>query len=226
MVVELPEVHCWSQSLTLDRDGYLVTIPSLVQHRLEILHEARYYRLDSLASIIASPAQYQQPHPYVTQQMAAQALAANAAAQMAAQAQAQAQSRLQPDQEKPSFLTVRPSTRGLFYLCDAKWSSIFPEKPAWNVIAVNFEDASDEVINYKVFSSHTGGILVYCCGFWSRCLRTHCAFSLKQTGTISHEVGRRNEREGNLTIYYFLTRKDYYRPFPLGNRSFRRTPDS
>lgn len=129
------------------RDGYLVTIPSQVQHRLEILHEARYYRLDGLASIIASPAQYQQPHPYVTQQMAAQAMAANAAAM---QAQAQAQRALQSEQEKPSFMNVRPSTRGLFYLCDSKWSSIVPEKPSWNIIAVNFEDASDEVVFWSI----------------------------------------------------------------------------
>lgn len=125
-----------------------MTIPSQVQHRLEILHEARYYRLDGLASIIASPAQYQQPHPYVTQQITAQALAANAAAQM--QAQAQAQVRVQTDQEKPSFMTVRPSTRGLFYLCDSKWSVLFPEKPSWNIIAVNFEDASDEVVFWSI----------------------------------------------------------------------------
>jgi hypothetical protein len=131
------------------RDGYLVTIPSQLQHRLEILHEARYYRLDSLASIIAAPAQYQQPHPYVTQQIAAQALAANAAAQMQAQVQA-TQSRAQPDPDKPSFLTVRPSTRGLFYLCDVQWSSIFPEKPGWNIIAVNFEDSSDEVVFWSI----------------------------------------------------------------------------
>eukprot|EP01127_Copromyxa_protea_P007149 TRINITY_DN17067_c0_g1_i1.p1 TRINITY_DN17067_c0_g1~~TRINITY_DN17067_c0_g1_i1.p1 ORF type:complete len:370 (+),score=48.11 TRINITY_DN17067_c0_g1_i1:37-1146(+) len=133
------------------RDGYLVTIPSQLQHRLEILHEARYYRLDNLASIIAAPSQYQQPHPYVTQ-LAAQVLAANAAVQMQqaqAQAQVQAQSRVQVDQEKPSFLTVRPSTRGLFYLCDGKWSSLFPDKN-WNTIAVNFEDASDEVSFWSI----------------------------------------------------------------------------
>jgi len=127
------------------RDGYLVTIPSQLQHRLEILHEARFYRLDSLASIIASPHQYQQPHPYVTQQMAAQAMAANAA-----QMQAQAQLQAQPSQDKPSFLTVRPSTRGLFYLCDAKWASLFPERPDLNIIAVNFEDASDEVVFWSI----------------------------------------------------------------------------
>jgi hypothetical protein len=148
MAFELPPVSISLSTTYSRRDGYLVTIPSQLQHRLEILHEARYYRLDGLASIIAAPAQYQQPHPYVTQQMAAQALAANAAAQMQAQAQAQAaQSRVQPDGgDKPSFLTVRPSTRGLFYLCDAKWSTIFPEKPTWGIIAVNFEDASDEVV--------------------------------------------------------------------------------
>jgi hypothetical protein len=143
------------------RDGYLVTIPSQMQHRLEILHEARFYRLDSLASIIASPHQYQQPHPYVTQQIATQVLAANAAALQ--QAQAQVQPRVS-EQEKPSFQTVRPSTRGLFYLCDAKWSSLFPEKPSWNIIAVNFEDASDEVV------------------FWS------IAVSLQQDPTLGHII--------------------------------------
>jgi len=127
------------------RDGYLVTIPSQLQHRLEILHEARFYRLDSLASIMASPHQYQQPHPYVAQQLSAQAHAAMQV--QAAQAQVQARA---SDQDKPSFLTVRPSTRGLFYLCDVKWSSIFPEKPSWNIIAVNFEDASDEVVFWSI----------------------------------------------------------------------------
>jgi len=97
---------------------------------------------------MASPHQYQQPHPYVTQQIAAHAIAANAAALQQAQA-AQSQSRV-PDQDKPSFLTVRPSTRGLFYLCDSKWSSLFPEKPAWSTIAVNFEDASDEVVFWSI----------------------------------------------------------------------------
>jgi len=131
------------------RDGYLVTIPGLLQERLEILHEARFYRLDSLASIIASPHQYVQPHPYVTQQIAAQAALANAAAAQM-QAQVQAQNR---DLEKPSFLNVRPSTRGLFYLCDVRWSSLFPEKPNWDIIAVNFEDASDEVVFWNIVVS-------------------------------------------------------------------------
>jgi len=128
------------------RDGYLVTIPGEMQDRLEILHEARFYRLDSLASIIASPHQYTQPHPYLTQQIAAHAALANAAA---AQMQAQ-QQQVSRELEKPSFLNVRPSTRGLFYLCDVRWASLFPEKPAWNIVAVNFEDASDEVVFWNI----------------------------------------------------------------------------
>eukprot|EP01126_Amoeba_proteus_P015912 TRINITY_DN1724_c0_g1_i12.p1 TRINITY_DN1724_c0_g1~~TRINITY_DN1724_c0_g1_i12.p1 ORF type:complete len:201 (-),score=32.81 TRINITY_DN1724_c0_g1_i12:180-782(-) len=108
--------------------------------------------MESLALIIAAPHQYQQPHPYVAQQLAAQALAVSAAMQAAqvAQAQAQATQTQLVDQNKPSFLNVRPSTHGLFYLSDVSWASLFPEMPSLSTVSVNFEDSSDEIVFWSL----------------------------------------------------------------------------
>eukprot|EP01126_Amoeba_proteus_P045427 TRINITY_DN5085_c0_g1_i10.p1 TRINITY_DN5085_c0_g1~~TRINITY_DN5085_c0_g1_i10.p1 ORF type:complete len:302 (-),score=62.63 TRINITY_DN5085_c0_g1_i10:267-1172(-) len=131
------------------RDGYLVTIPSKVQDRLELLTEARFYRMESLVAIIVAPQQYQQPHPYIAQQFAAQALAASAAMQAAQVAQNQTQAALLLE-GKPSFMNVRPSTRGLFYLTDVSWASLFPERPTLGTVGVNFEDSSDEIVFWSL----------------------------------------------------------------------------
>jgi len=63
--------------------------------------------------------------------------------------------------ENPSFLTARPSTRGIFYLSQGKWFRLFPEyKFPWVTIAVRFEDSNDEVVFlslvYELDTDQTG----------------------------------------------------------------------
>eukprot|EP01121_Diplochlamys_sp_Union-15-3_P018341 TRINITY_DN6654_c0_g1_i1.p1 TRINITY_DN6654_c0_g1~~TRINITY_DN6654_c0_g1_i1.p1 ORF type:complete len:337 (+),score=45.03 TRINITY_DN6654_c0_g1_i1:39-1049(+) len=51
--------------------------------------------------------------------------------------------------ETPTFLTARPSTKGLFYISGEtiKWGTIGLSnvKPSWNTIAMKFEEGKDEV---------------------------------------------------------------------------------
>jgi len=162
------------------RDGYLVTIPSEVHERMQILQEARFYSLNSLSGIISNPHQTQQVHPQI---LHAQALA-RAHAQQAHAYQlhlmqaAQYQQMLEEQKkqaavekkehegaaETPSFLTARPSTRGIFYLSEGKWQTIFPES-AWTTVGVRFEDSSDEIsflsLNYTLQNDANGCIPVY-----------------------------------------------------------------
>jgi len=160
------------------RDGYLVTIPSALHERLQILQEARFYSLNSLSGIISNPHQTQQIHPHIqalhAQQQALRAHAQAQAYQLHLMQQHALHQRMQEEQKKqefnqikkeepenPSFLTARPSTRGIFYLSEGKWLSLFPEhKFPWATIAVRFEDSSDEVVFlslvYKLDTDQTG----------------------------------------------------------------------
>lgn len=112
------------------RDGYLITLPSSVQDRLELLHEARCFRLQGLVTFIEqhnltanntendSPVQQESPAGV------------------------------------PTFLTARPSSKGVFFVPDVKWADFGLTKPkeGLDVFGVRFEDGKDEV----TFCSLTG----------------------------------------------------------------------
>jgi len=57
----------------------------------------------------------------------------------------------QPNDERPTFLTARPSTKGYFFLPDSKWSTLFPHaahitQKELHLVGVQFIDGKDEVV--------------------------------------------------------------------------------
>jgi len=105
------------------RDGYLITLPTTVQDRLELLHEARCFRLQGLVT-------------YIEQQQATNNEIGSSPAQQ---------------QESPSgvptFHTARPSSKGVFFCADVKWENfgLAHLKEGLDVVGVRFEDGKDEV---------------------------------------------------------------------------------
>jgi len=131
------------------RDGTLITVPSRVCDRLELLQEARYYQLAGLVNVLEA-----QPgcHPQVIANAVAQAMAA---IQQTNQAAASAASTTPA--EKPSFLTARPSTKGIFFfLTDVKWRSFFP-KQNFHTVAVRFEEGREEVMFLSLHIDESSG---------------------------------------------------------------------
>jgi hypothetical protein len=103
------------------RDGYLITLPSSVQDRLELLHEARCFRLQGLVTFIEQ--HNQNPN-------------------------SENESPVQPEESSvPTFLTARPSSKGVFFVADVKWESfgLTNLKEGLDVFGVRFEDGKDEV---------------------------------------------------------------------------------
>jgi len=138
------------------RDGYLVTLPPTVQERVELLNEARYFNLPTLAHILEAnhvqnlaPEQLQhqilhQQQPLQLQalqqqqqQLQVQQLQAQQQQQQQQQQQhQQIQSQTQPPQplaqsqsrDGPTFQTARPSAKGIFFIPDFKWNMIIPHQ--------------------------------------------------------------------------------------------------
>jgi len=104
------------------RDGYLITLPTTVQDRLELLHEARCFRLQGLVTFIE---QYQASNSENTESPARQ----------------------ESPSAVPTFLTARPSSKGVFFCADVKWESfgLTHLKEGLDVVGVRFEDGKDEV---------------------------------------------------------------------------------
>jgi len=51
----------------------------------------------------------------------------------------------QPAKEVPTFLTARPSSKGIFYFPELKWATLGYQNPNWDLLGVKFEDGKDDV---------------------------------------------------------------------------------
>jgi hypothetical protein len=104
------------------RDGYLITLPNTVQDRLELLHEARCFRLQGLVTFI------EQHQPSNSDN-------------------ADSPARQESPSAVPTFHTARPSSKGVFFCADVKWESLGLAhlKEGLDVVGVRFEDGKDEV---------------------------------------------------------------------------------
>jgi len=51
------------------------------------------------------------------------------------------------NKEAPTFLTARPSTKGIFFLPGVKWNTLYPMyiKENWDIIGIKFEESKEEV---------------------------------------------------------------------------------
>jgi len=114
------------------RDGYLITLPASHQDRLELLHEARCFRLVGLVQLIE---QHQQSNP--------------------TSVNISSTNTLNEVKETPTFLTARPSSKGIFFCPDLKWESfgISRLKEGMGIVGMRFEDGKEEV----TFCALTGG---------------------------------------------------------------------
>jgi len=94
-----------------------------VQHRIELRHEAQHYQLHGLVTLLQQ-------------------------AEVQAQAQVAAPDLKSPT---PTFLSSRPSTKGLFYINDPllKWSTIFPNTgKEWQAVALQFQEGKMDEVSF------------------------------------------------------------------------------
>jgi len=99
------------------RDGYLVTMPATLQERLELLTEVRFFQLQNLADLLT---QSIQSGISSTQDQPNTATAVSS-------------------REAPTFLTARPSTKGIFFFSGYKMGGFerYPQRKLgsyWNEI--------------------------------------------------------------------------------------------
>eukprot|EP01124_Arcella_intermedia_P024631 TRINITY_DN4200_c0_g1_i1.p1 TRINITY_DN4200_c0_g1~~TRINITY_DN4200_c0_g1_i1.p1 ORF type:complete len:354 (-),score=44.31 TRINITY_DN4200_c0_g1_i1:139-1200(-) len=100
------------------RDGRLLTVPSRMEDKLELLQEARYYNLIGLIARLNMDG--------------------------GGGGGVGGGGGMIPYPEKPTFQTARPSTKGVFFWADSKWSQFFP-RTSWQTIAVRFEEGKSDV---------------------------------------------------------------------------------
>eukprot|EP01124_Arcella_intermedia_P026483 TRINITY_DN4987_c0_g1_i2.p1 TRINITY_DN4987_c0_g1~~TRINITY_DN4987_c0_g1_i2.p1 ORF type:complete len:265 (+),score=47.16 TRINITY_DN4987_c0_g1_i2:42-797(+) len=106
------------------RDGLLLTLPATQQERTELLVEARYFGVVTLAVVLENSLSTQPPHP------------------------PQHQLPPQPDgREIPTFQTARPSTKGIFFFQNAKWQNLYSIPVSdLDLIGVQFEEGGKDEI--------------------------------------------------------------------------------
>lgn len=131
------------------RDGYLTTLPASAQDRAELLHEARCFHVQGLIGIIEA----YNPHS---------AHGNSSGSNNNSHGDAMSSESLTTC---PTFLTARPSSKGVFFYPDFKWDAFgcAGVKESVDVFGVRFEDGKDEVTFCALLADqYTGSYSVEC----------------------------------------------------------------